>query len=337
MINQQRELAKKLIAEMDIIGISEKRIFIKKRNLTTELVQLIEETTELCITSRFSERIFWIINDIEDYPRCIACGKQWKPRYYGLSSTLYSEMRFCSNSCVSSNKHVIEKKRQTCKLRYGDEMYRNVEQIKKTNLERHGMEFPWAFGGELHTKLILEKFNVDNVFKSPIIIQRIKANRFKRTGYMSHMQDPEFKEYFDNLCFERTGYYNPFSDPKIMEKALENGYKNKKITLPSGNIINYRGYEHVAINYLLQYYSELEIETKPSNIPKIKFAFNGKDGIYYPDIFIPSENRIIEVKSTWTYKKDLEKNLTKQQACLDYGYNFEFWICSDKEILEIIK
>ena len=34
----------------------------------------------------------------------------------------------------------------------------------------------------------------------------------------------------------------------------------------------------------------------------------------------------IEVKSTWTYNKQKEKNLLKQQACLDIGFKFKFMI-----------
>jgi len=57
---------------------------------------------------------------------------------------------------------------------------------------------------------------------------------------------------------------------------------------------------------------------------------------YYPDFYIKKDNKIIEVKSIYTYNIDIEKNLLKQKACLDAGYNFEFWIYDTKIIKNVI-
>jgi len=36
------------------------------------------------------------------------------------------------------------------------------------------------------------------------------------------------------------------------------------------------------------------------------------------------------VKSTWTYSKELNKNLLKQQACIEADYDFKFMILDNK-------
>lgn len=116
-------------------------------------------------------------------------------------------------------------------------------------------------------------------------------------------------------------------------------YKNKYI-MPSGKIITYQGYENYALDELLLIYSEQNIVINDKNrIPTIEITFNGKLGKYYPDIYIISENKIIEVKSDWTYKADLEKNEIKAEACKKAGYIFEFWIYTIKssKIEKIIK
>lgn len=92
-----------------------------------------------------------------------------------------------------------------------------------------------------------------------------------------------------------------------------------------------QGYENVAIDELLKTYNENDIEL--DNIPKIPFD----NKWYFPDIFIPIKNLIIEVKSSYTYEKQLEKNLLKAKATIEFGYNYEIWICSNKTILQIIK
>ena len=50
----------------------------------------------------------------------------------------------------------------------------------------------------------------------------------------------------------------------------------------------------------------------------------------YVDIFIPSQNKCIEVKSDWTVKE--EDVLLKQQAVKDAGYKCEVWVYNRKGI-----
>ena len=126
---------------------------------------------------------------------------------------------------------------------------------------------------------------------------------------------------------KRTGYDHPSQNPSIHEK--QNNYKNKKHIMPSGEIRNIQGYEHFSLNILVEKYEETDILTH-KGVPIINYVFEEKERKYYPDIYIKSENLNIEVKSTWTYKKYLDKNLAKQQACLDQGYNFMFMIFDNK-------
>ena len=44
------------------------------------------------------------------------------------------------------------------------------------------------------------------------------------------------------------------------------------------------------------------------------------------DIFIPSENKCIEVKSTWTAKKKKDNIFLKQNAGKELGYKYEIWV-----------
>ena len=45
-----------------------------------------------------------------------------------------------------------------------------------------------------------------------------------------------------------------------------------------------------------------------------------------PDIYIKSENKIIEVKSTWTYKSKTDNIKEKEESTKALGYNYEIWI-----------
>jgi len=52
---------------------------------------------------------------------------------------------------------------------------------------------------------------------------------------------------------------------------------------------------------------------------------------YYPDFYIKDINKIIEVKSVYTYEIELSKNLLKEKACKDKGLKFDFVIISKKD------
>jgi hypothetical protein len=58
---------------------------------------------------------------------------------------------------------------------------------------------------------------------------------------------------------------------------------------------------------------------------------------YFPDIFIPVENKIIEVKSTWTFNKKNQIVIAKCKACILSGFNIEVWIYDHKGNKQIIK
>ena len=57
---------------------------------------------------------------------------------------------------------------------------------------------------------------------------------------------------------------------------------------------------------------------------------NNKQHRHYVDIFIPSQNRMIEVKSTWTAKTGKDYIFLKQEAGKKAGYLYEIWVYNEK-------
>ena len=69
------------------------------------------------------------------------------------------------------------------------------------------------------------------------------------------------------------------------------------------------------------------------NVPKIWYKDeNDKLHRHFVDIYIPSKNLCIEIKSTWIIKK--ENVFLKQNAGKELGYNYEIWVydCKGKKI-----
>ena len=121
----------------------------------------------------------------------------------------------------------------------------------------------------------------------------------------------------------------------IFEKVVKNSFKKKEYTLPSGNVIIYQGYENVALDELLKTMTEDDFTNDVKQMPRINYIYEGKMHRYYSDIYLPSHKKFIEVKSPYTYNKQLLQNNAKRDQVLLDGYIFEFWICDKKSIIEV--
>jgi hypothetical protein len=168
----------------------------------------------------------------------------------------------------------------------------------------------------------------------------------KNRGVPYNMQDPSVKEKVKSTNLERWGGH-PMHNPKIADKCLKNSHKYKNYVFPSGRVDLIQGDEPYAINELLQNGIPEEDIITSRNIEhefyydkegkSVKPVKKGEGSKYYPDIFIPSQNKIIEVKSTYTYEVDKEIVLLKQKAVKDAGYPCEIWIYDkNKEKIECI-
>jgi hypothetical protein len=120
-----------------------------------------------------------------------------------------------------------------------------------------------------------------------------------------------------------------------MEKSIRTSYKSKEYIFPSGRIDTIQGYEHYALDELIinEKINESEIITGCKNVPIIWYNDkNGKKHRHYVDIFIPLQNRCIEVKSTWTATKGNDYIFLKQNAGKELGFNYEIWIYDIKGV-----
>jgi hypothetical protein len=126
---------------------------------------------------------------------------------------------------------------------------------------------------------------------------------------------------------------NPSQNSEVAEKQSKNAYKSKEFIFPSGRIERIQGYEHYMINELLQKEKIFEdnIILNRKDVPIIWYNdINEKKRRYFVDCYIKSQNRCIEVKSTWTAEKKKDCIFLKQQALKDAGYNCEIWIYNSK-------
>ena len=135
-------------------------------------------------------------------------------------------------------------------------------------------------------------------------------------------------EKFRKTIRERYGVENISQDTSIHKR--QHRVRSKQYIFPSGRIEMIQGYEHLAIDEILKNFNEDDIVVNLSEIRDLVGRFFYKLGdqkkVYHPDIYIKSSRTIVEVKSGWTFSKELEINMLKKQAVLEKGLNFEFMI-----------
>ena len=232
----------------------------------------------------------------------------------GRPKTFYQKTETYANSCGSkkcvgiSISQTKEKwttdqklqdsinKKESAKFRTSEQKHRSIEKAKATFKEKYGVE--WI------SQSLIQKS------KS----QQTKLARYGSTTYNNSVQSQEKnknktvnehniinnKRRQTNL--ERYGVENCFLKPEIRSKSAKSNSEGRDFILPSGKNIKVRGYEDRAITKLLETYHESELIVHdmflPYSLPMFEFVnVNLHTSKYYPDIYIPKENKIIEVKS----------------------------------------
>jgi hypothetical protein len=235
------------------------------------------------------------------------------------------------------------------------------EKIRQTNLKNHGAEYhtQTESGKEKIRQSNIRNHGVANVFQSKKIKDKIKQTNLKNHGAEYHTQTESGKEKVKQSNIKNHGVANVFQSkeikdkikkgfldtygvehpqqvPEIFEKSQKTAHKLKPYIFPSGKEVKIQGYENHALDRLLQTYQEDDLTIGASLVPKIIYTLKEKSKRYYPDIYILKDNLIIEVKSTYTMNKELDKNLAKRKACIEQGYDFKFWIFARGQLIQEI-
>jgi len=230
--------------------------------------------------------------------------------------------KICGSS-FSSDKRATAYCSENCKTVF----YNNrLKKTKETNLKKYGCENPYQ-NEEIKKKCrkIKKERYGDEHF---VNVKKRQQTNLKKYGVSSYSKTKEYKNKCIKTSLEKYGTEYPMQSKDINKKSMVNACNFKEYILPSGKIVKIQGYENKALDELFKNgYKEEDVLMDRLDVPKIRYTDkNGKRRLYYPDIYIKSENKIIEVKSEYTYNYNLNTNLLKEKACINNGFNFEFKI-----------
>ena len=258
------------------------------------------------------------------------CGTPYKKKAYSIMMTSGAFCKKCStiNANTKSKKTFLERYNVECSLQ--NPVIK--EKIKETMIKNYGVIHPLQ-NNELKEKAkstTLERFGTEYASQSESFKNNIKHTYIIKYGVENILLSSEIREKIKQTCIERYGVENVAQSQEIQEIAQKNAKKYKEYKMPSGELRKVQGYEPLALEELLKTYREEDIKTDRKDVPRISYKCEDKQRYYFPDIYIPSENKIIEVKSTWTYNCKTDNIELKSDATKAAGYNYEIWIYNNK-------
>ena len=244
------------------------------------------------------------------------------------------------------SQEIRDKSKATNLEKYGLEYASQSEEVKikmkATNLEKYGFENPFQ-SEEIKDKCketCLKNYGVEYSLQSQEVRDKCKVTNLERLGVENPSQSEDIKDKKKATSLKNYGVEYPAQNAEISEKMSKNAYKGYDFVFPSGRIERIQGYEKYMLNDLLfkENISENDITVKRNEVPIIWYEdADGKKHRYFVDCFIKTQNRCIEVKSTWTAENNQHNIYLKQQAVKDADYLCEIWIYDSKgEIVEKI-
>lgn len=219
-----------------------------------ELRQWIIAKTPLLnqMNAKIATRIFWILNDIHEFPRCKTCGK---PLMINVSSIIKGyTIEHCSNRCAQFDPKISNKKKQTC-------------------LGKYGVEYAWQ-SKEVKQKIedsLMAHYGVKHALASPEVQKKYQDTNMKLYGVKQHIVAKQVVEKAKQTNINNFGVDNPWKLKEIQDKCKQ------KYTFEGKN---FDSAPEIAF-YIWLRDSKIAFEYSPNIF--FEYEHDGKIWKYYPD------------------------------------------------------
>jgi Mor family transcriptional regulator len=152
----------------------------------------------------------------------------------------------------------------------------------------------------------------------------LKRNGIKFRTCKETQSSEYTKNYIKQKNLNKYGVVSTMQLPEVFEKAQKSMFKYKTTIIEGVEFQHLRGYEEYGIRYILEHFDDVIVTDilAGNDVYNLNIPYNhqGKDRVYFPDIFIPKFNCLVEVKSDYTYNLDIDRNIAKKEAAEKIGY-----------------
>jgi hypothetical protein len=178
----------------------------EKRNWTNIYHDIINNTNFLPENSSIRIRVYCILNDIKEQPKCKVCGN---PVRFSRVNQVFNV--YCSSDCVNKDSLKIQKAQQTCLEKYGVKnpnlLDITKQKIKETCQEKYGhcsyLQSKKYREERAKVPKISDKFNRDLLYTEHVVNQKPHTVIAQENGVSSALIDQLCKRYnvpTNNYC-----------------------------------------------------------------------------------------------------------------------------------------
>lgn len=173
---------------------------------------------------------------------------------------------------------------------------------------------------KLHDRTMIERYGVDNIFKSKEVQKRIQENNLKKYGSISPFGCKEVQNKVKETNLKKYGTENPMQNKEIQSKRRETNLKRYGVEMP---FLSKEIQDKVKETHELKYggnpFSNKDIIKKIKKTNLKKYGYE-----------CPIQSKVIQNKSMETQRKNhggkLAFHTTKQEETMlkRYGYKYPF-------------
>ena len=175
----------------------------------------------------------------------------------------------------------------------------------------------------------IREHGVINTAQLAEVIKKINDSYIEKFG-MHPKKTEEVQKKWKETCLKKYGGH-PNQNIEVQAKSEKSSFAYKDYMMPSGNVVKIQGYENLALDELIKLYDEEDIKIGRGVVPTVIYYIDENKHVYFPDFYIKSENKIIEVKSEWTIQLHRANIEEKAAATIQNGYKYEIWIYNGKQ------
>lgn len=259
------------------------------------LQYVIDNTPSIISDAKFplKMKIFWILNDLKDFPKCKICGKE-------LTYTHYSILNGCKQTCsyACQRKLATQNSKITCLKRYGvtngGGISTSLEKIRKTCLERYGATNVYAseYGKNISRKTCLKKYGKEHYQSTQEFKNKIKQINKEHFGVEFPLQNKDILRKAENTCLKKYGVKWAVQSNEVSKKVHRKYIYNQMYFDSKPEIAFYIWLSDVK-NIL-----DIDFEYQPNIV--FQYCFDNKVHFYQPDFKVGDQ--FFELKGDHFFK-----------------------------------
>jgi DNA-directed RNA polymerase subunit RPC12/RpoP len=218
------------------------------QNLLKSKFKFILDDIEACTPEVFkgttaSTRAFCYLNDIEDIPRCIICGKPITK----IQANVEVGFPSTCGAIECENKHKHDATKRAIREKYGTDnvfsLKSMISKSRQTKKERHGSE-TWNNSAKAK-QTSLEHYGVDNPAKSDEVKDKMRSTCLKRYGVEHTFQSEQVKDNIKKTSLDRYGVENPGGSAPALQKIKDTLQDRYGVSSP-GELLREEAYQDKA-------------------------------------------------------------------------------------------